>query len=95
MAKTKERGEERLKRPEPIKRDGAYVMMLFITLVAVATGCVLLHLDNDEYGKTQPPKEAPVVRKLGEELKVDPVAAPPAPAPVDPMAPAPMPPMMP
>lgn len=84
MAKTKDRTDERLKRPEPIKRDGAYVMMLVVTLVAVATGCVLLHLDNDEYGKTTPPKEAPVVRKLGEELKGE--AAAPAPAP----APAPM-----
>ena len=86
MAKT--RGDERLKRPEPVKRDGAYVMMLVVTLLATATGCVLLHLDNDEYGKTAPPKEAPVVRKLGEELKADPVVAAPPAAPADP---APMP----
>ncbi|MBY0459775.1 MAG: hypothetical protein K2V38_20845, partial [Gemmataceae bacterium] len=60
------------KRPAPVKRDGAYVMMLFVTFVALVTGCVLLYLDFDEYGKTSPPKEAGAnVRKLGDPLPPD------------------------
>ncbi len=90
MAKSKARDDddddrERPKRSGPVKRDGAYLMMLFITLVAITTGGVLLYLDNEEYGKTPPPKEtAPTVRKLGDPLPVEAVvpAPPPAPAPM-------------
>lgn len=65
MAKKRNRDDDRPKRTEPVARDGAYVVMLFITLAAVAIGCVLLYLDNSEYGGKSPPKEAPVVLKLG------------------------------
>jgi hypothetical protein len=41
----------------PKARNDAYVMMLFITLVAIITGSVLMYLDNEEYGKTAPPKD--------------------------------------
>ena len=80
--------------PPPVKRDGAYVMMLFITLVAIAVGCVLLHLDNEEYGGKQPQKEAaPNVQPLGQLAKTDPVVpAEPAPGGGMPPGPAPVPP---
>ncbi len=81
-----DRDNDRPKRQAPVRRDGAYLMMLFITLVAIATGAVLMYLDNEEYGKTAAPKEAPpAARKLGDPLPPDPIAPPPAPAP----APAP------
>jgi hypothetical protein len=91
MAKTR---EEDPRRPNPVARDGAYVMMLFATLVALITGCVLLHLDHDEYGKQSPPKEkAPDVQPFGTAAKLEPLpAAPAAPGPAEP---APMPPGMP
>ncbi len=87
MAKSKSKNrdddDDRPKRTEPVKRDGAYLMMLFITLAAMITGCVLLHLDNEEYGKTPPPKEtAPAARALGAPLPAEaaaPVVPPPAP----------------
>jgi len=41
----------------PKARNDAYVMMLFITLVAIITGTVLMYLDNEEYGKTALPKD--------------------------------------
>jgi hypothetical protein len=41
----------------PRARNDAYVMMLFITLVAIVAGCVMMYLDNEEYGKTVPPKD--------------------------------------
>jgi hypothetical protein len=102
MAKTKSREKEEADKRAPVARDGAYVMMLFITLVAIATGCVLLYLDNEEYGGKSPPKEtAPAIQKLGDkftgpELPAAPAAAPaaapggPAPAPGGP-APGPAP----
>jgi hypothetical protein len=78
MAKTKT--EEDARRPAPVARDGAYVMMLFATLVALVIGCVLLHLDNEEYGGKQPPGEkAPPVQPLGSAAKLDAAAPPPAP----------------
>ncbi|MFM8273557.1 MAG: hypothetical protein ACKODX_14690 [Gemmata sp.] len=86
MAKTRDRDrdDDRPKRPQPVKRDGPYLMMLFITLVAMTTGCVLLYLDNDEYGAKPAPKEAvPTVRKLGDPVPAE-AAAPPAPAPATP-----------
>ena len=78
--------EEGSKRPQPVARDGAYVMMLFITLVAIVVGCVLMYLDHDEYAGKQVPKEAPpAVQKLGSDFKGDAAApaggAAPAPAP--------------
>jgi hypothetical protein len=70
MAKPKYKEKEDSKRPQPVARDGAYVMMLFITLVAIVTGCVLMYLDNEEYGGKSPPKEnAPAIQKLGEAYK--------------------------
>jgi hypothetical protein len=50
-------------------------MMLFITLVAIVTGTVLMYLDNEEYGKTPPPKEPQItaIPRLGDI----PSAAPP------------------
>ena len=76
-AKYKER-DEKARGPAPIARDGAYVMMLFITFVALVAGTVLLYLDNEEYGKTSPPKEpAPAIQKLGEQPKTDAPVTPP------------------
>ncbi|VTR91022.1 unnamed protein product [Gemmata massiliana] len=67
-----DRDDDVPKRPEQVKRDGPYVVMLFITLVAIAAGCVLLYLDNSEYGGKSPPKEgAPNVRSLGTEPKLE------------------------
>jgi len=85
MAKT----EEDPKRPTPVARDGAYVMMLVMTFLAIVTGCVLMYLDNEEYGGKSPPKEAvPVVQALGAPAKVEtPAAAPSTP----PAGPGPMP----
>lgn len=89
MART--RDEEDPRRPTPVARDGAYVMMLVITLVALIVGCVLLHLDNEEYGGKPPPKEAaPAVQPLGSAAKLDAAAGtPPAGAPGVPPAPGP------
>ncbi|HEY1192042.1 MAG TPA: hypothetical protein VGE74_30715 [Gemmata sp.] len=94
MAKSKSRDydrDDRPKRVEPVKRDGAYVMMLFITFVATTVGCVLLYLDNEEYGGKSPPKAPPPdVMKLGEAPKAESLAAPPAGGPMpkgDPMMP--------
>ena len=91
MAKAKKAKESKEEKEEkdlrsPVYRDGAYVMMLFVTLVAIVAGCVFMFLDHDEYGGKQPPKETPVtILKLGDAPKVDPAApkvdpgAPPAP----------------
>ena len=68
MAKTKtrERESEKDKPARPVVRSDAYVMMLFITLVAIAVGCVLMYLDYDKYGGKPTPGVAPGVPKLGE-----------------------------
>jgi hypothetical protein len=51
----------------PRARNDAYVMMLFITFLAIVGGTVLMYLDHDEYGKTPPPKEkAYAAPKLGD-----------------------------
>lgn len=89
--------EEDPKRPTPVARDGAYVMMLVMAFLAIVVGCVLMYLDNEEYGGKSPPKEAaPVVQALGAPAKVEtPAPAPPAPAPGPgpmPEGPGPMPP---
>jgi hypothetical protein len=61
----------------PKARNDAYVMMLFITLVAIITGSVLMYLDNEEYGKTAPPKDLVFSPpKLGEAPAPTPGAAP-------------------
>ena len=67
MAKTKykEREKDRADRPErPKAKNDAYVIMLLITFFAILAGCVMLYLDNDQYGSKSPPKE--VVPPLGE-----------------------------
>ena len=97
MAKAKyKESDDKPKRAEPVKRNGAYVMMLFITFVAIVTGCVLLYLDNEEYGAKQPPPPTAVtIQKLGDLNKT---AAAPDAAPVTPpggMPPGGMPPAMP
>lgn len=63
MAKTREKDA-----PErPVVRSDAYVMMLFVTLLAIAVGCVLMYLDYQAYGEKAPPKEnIPTPAKLGE-----------------------------
>ena len=92
MAKAKyKESDDKPKRPEPVKRDGAYVMMLFITLVAIVTGCVLMYLDNEEYsgvqGRTIPKEAVPTIQKLGDANKTE------APAGAAPVAPPPVPPV--
>jgi hypothetical protein len=90
--KEKEKEKEDPKRPQPVARDGAYVMMLFITLVAVIAGCVMMYLDNEEYGAKPPPKEAaPAIQKLGDPYKDKDTGAAGAPAPGPGPAPAPAP----
>ena len=47
--------------------EPVYTVMAFVTLVAIALGCVLLYLDFDEYGqKTAPQEKVPTLMKLGE-----------------------------
>jgi hypothetical protein len=95
MAKSKYK-EEDPKRPTPVTRDGAYVMMLFITLVAVAAGCVLMYLDREEYGDKPVPKETPApfqLKDLGSKANVPDTSGPvtpPAPPPGGPMGMGPM-----
>lgn len=84
------------KRPQPVNRDGPYVMMLFLTLVAIATGCVLMYLDADEYSSQNPPAAtAPAPQKLGDPFKdpAPPAAVPPPAPPAPPGDPMGMPPM--
>jgi hypothetical protein len=59
--------KEKEKPAGPRARNDAYVVMLLITLIAIGTGSLLMYLDNEEYGKTAPPKEpsAPTF-KLGD-----------------------------
>jgi hypothetical protein len=65
MAKTKTKEKEKPERPRA--RNDAYVMMLFITFIAIAVGSVLMYLDHQEYGGKSPPKEvAPTLPKLGD-----------------------------
>ncbi len=68
MAKAKTKEKEEKGRPAaPRPRGDAYVMMLFITLLAIAGGTVLMYLDYDEYGSKAPPKETiPSPPKLGD-----------------------------
>ena len=88
MAKSKKSREDREDREEkspknlrePVARDGAYVMMLFMSLVAIVAGCIFLYLDHDEYGQKSPQKETQIaIQKLGDKAaesaapKTDPV----------------------
>jgi hypothetical protein len=72
MAKTKTKEKEREREKErasgPRPRNDAYVMMLFITFVAILAGSILLYLDfagtkelgigeDPGYGSRVPPKE--------------------------------------
>jgi hypothetical protein len=72
MAKTrtreKESDRERPERPErPRPHSDAYVVMLVVTLLAIAVGSVLMYLDHQDYGGKAPPKEAvPALPKLGD-----------------------------
>ena len=98
MAKAKYKDEDP-KRPTPVRRDGAYVMMLFIALVAIAGAATLMYLDNEEYGGKSPPKEAELkIKTLGgkadlpEIAPTPPVGGGPGPAPPG-GGPGPMPPM--
>jgi hypothetical protein len=70
-AKTKEKDKDKPKRSEtPRPKNDAYVMMLFITLLAIVGGTVLMYLDYDEYGSKNPPT-VPITSppKLGEGTK--------------------------
>jgi hypothetical protein len=73
MAKTKAKtkDKEKPKRPEgPRARNDAYVMMLFLTLIAILGGTALMYLDYDEYGSKVPQKEViPTVADLGKAAK--------------------------
>jgi hypothetical protein len=65
MAKTKTKEKDKPERPRA--KNDAYVMMLFITFIAIAVGSVLMYLDHEEYGGKSPPKEvAPTLPKLGD-----------------------------
>lgn len=76
----KSRDEATPKRAEPVARDGPYVMMLVLTLIAIAAGCLFMYLDTDEYaGKPVPKEPAPAPKKLGEFFKEDAAATAPAP----------------
>jgi hypothetical protein len=55
MAKSKYKEKE--KPVGPKARNDAYVMMLFITFLAIVAGCVLMYLDNQDYGGKPAPKE--------------------------------------
>jgi hypothetical protein len=93
MAKSKKSREDREEREEkdpkslrePVARDGAYVMMLVMTLVAIIAGTVFMYLDFEEYGQKQPPAPQQVtIQKLGDKAPVEaitPKAGEPAPGP--------------
>lgn len=74
--------------PAARPRLDPYVLMLFVTFVALVTGSVLMYLDYDEYGSQVPPdpfrEKAASPPKLGEgkrpEGKIDPSAMPKGPA---------------
>jgi hypothetical protein len=82
MAKTKTKEKEREREKErasgPRPRNDAYVMMLFITFVAILAGSILLYLDfagtkelgigeDPGYGSRKPDQEKmPPLPKLGD-----------------------------
>lgn len=72
MAKTKSKPKakpEKAAKPAgntPQARNDSYTLMLFVTFVAIVTGCVLLYLDFDEYGQQKAPTTSPpAMQKLG------------------------------
>ncbi len=83
-AKDKDAGKSKAKAKEkkssgPGARSDAYVMMLFITFIAIVAGSVLMYLDHEEYGGKTPPKEpVAALPKLGEANKLAPAPVPPA-----------------
>jgi hypothetical protein len=83
-AKAKTKDKEKPKRPEgPRARNDAYVMMLFLTLVAILGGTYLMYADYDEYGSKAPPKETiPTIADLGKAAKAGDTATPTPPAPM-------------
>jgi hypothetical protein len=56
-AKAKVKEKERASGPRP--RNDAYVMMLFIALLAIVGASALQYLDFEEYGKKAPDGKAP------------------------------------
>ena len=73
--KPKSKGKATMSGRGPSRND-AYVMMLFVTLVAIAAGSFLMYQDHQEYAGKQPPKEAvPAIQKLGESSKAAPAPA--------------------
>ena len=72
MAKSKYKEKDEDEKPgrvKPVARDGAYLMMLFITLLAMIGGTVLLYFDYEQYGQNgeKAPKEAtPAIKTLGQ-----------------------------
>ena len=71
MAKTKTKPKAAAKPAkssgnQPQARNDAYTLMLFVTFVAIVTGCILLYLDFDEYGQQKAPTTSPpAMQKLG------------------------------
>lgn len=86
--------DKKAKPEAPRPRSDAYVMMLFITFIAITTGAALMYLDfagtkeigigeDTGYGNRTPPKEpVPTLPKLGESIKM--AEPPPEPKPTDP-----------
>jgi hypothetical protein len=49
-----------------VARNDAYTLMLFVTFLAIVTGCVLLYMDFEEYGQQKAPTtQPPAMQKLG------------------------------
>ena len=66
MAKTKTKERESDRPAAPKVRSDAYVMMLAITFFAILAGCVLLYMDNKDYGSKSPEKAViPPLTELG------------------------------
>src|SRR5947209_1206862 len=64
--KTSARPAARPSSNKPQPRNDAYTLMLFVTFVAIVTGCILLYLDFDEYGQQKAPTtQPPAMQKLG------------------------------
>jgi hypothetical protein len=66
MAKSKYKEKESDRPARPTPKNDAYVVMICITFFAILIGCVLMYLDNDQYGSKQVPKEPiPALTDLG------------------------------
>jgi hypothetical protein len=76
-AKTKDKDDKPKRSESPRPKNDAYVMMLFITLLAIIGGTALMYLDYDEYGSKNPPSvPIPNAPKLGEGTSTPPVTTP-------------------